>query len=56
MKTLGDDIRLAVSQIGYLRSVLPKAVGVHALSATATTETYYRISLIRMRTLNRTRP
>ena len=32
VKTWGDDFRLAFSQIGDLRSVLPKEVGVHALT------------------------
>ena len=31
---------MAFSQIGDLKSILPATVGVHALTATATTETY----------------
>lgn len=41
VKTWGDDFRVAFSNIGDLRSVFPPNVGVHALTATATTETYH---------------
>ena len=40
VKTWGDEFRVAFSQIGDLKSILPATVGVHALTATATTETY----------------
>ena len=38
--TWGDEFRVAFSQIGDLKSILPATVGVHALTTTATTETY----------------
>ena len=45
VKTWGDDFRIiAFSEIGDIRSLIPEAVGVHALTATATTETYYIVT------------
>ncbi len=43
VKTWGDDFRVAFSEIGDLRSLIPDNVGVHALTATSTTETFYII-------------
>ena len=44
VKTWGDDFRVAFSEIGDLRSLIPDNVGVHALTATSTTETFYIVS------------
>ena len=44
VKTWGDDFRVAFSEIGDLRSLSPDTVGVHALTATSTTETYYIVT------------
>ena len=40
VKTWGGDFRVAFSQIRDWKSILPATVGVYALTATATTETY----------------
>ena len=40
IKTWGDQFRKTFSKIGELRSLLPTNVGVIALTATATMETY----------------
>lgn len=44
VKTWGDEFRTAFSEIGNLRSIIPNTVNVLALTATATTETYYTVS------------
>ena len=44
VKTWGDTFRTAFSKIGTLRSLVPKKVNMLALTATATTETFYTIT------------
>lgn len=44
VKTWGDEFRTAFSEIGNVRSIIPNTVNVLALTATATTETYYTLS------------
>ena len=44
IKTWGDEFRQTFSEIGNLRSVIPTTVNVLALTATATTETFYVVT------------
>ena len=44
VKTWGETFRTAFSKIGTLRSLIPKKVNVLALTATATTETFYTVT------------
>ncbi len=44
VKTWGDEFRVAFSEIGDLRSLIQDNVGVHALTATSTTETFYIVT------------
>ena len=43
-KTSGDDFRTVSSEIGDLLSIVPNSVNILALTATATTESYYTVS------------
>ena len=44
VKTWGDQFRTTFAKIGNLRSLIPKEVNILALTATATTETYYVVT------------